>query len=200
MPVGWRDACVQLLGFAGASHLLYFLAAQHPGFESSGLAGGTGLSERLEAHGLGVALVLFALLPAICEELIFRGALFSMLERLAGDRLALVGSAALFGLVHLEPLHAGVAFALGLQLGMLRLVHGLPLAIAAHFAGNALAVAIHAAEVPGRLPPGAALLTLPIAIAAAGSAWASLVHRARSSHATASARRTTLQTPPQRDE
>ena len=199
-PTSWRDACVQLLGFAGTSHLLYFAVAQQPGFESSGLAGGPDLPGRLEAQGLGLALLLFALLPALLEELLFRGALFSMLERLGGARLALGGSAALFGLAHLDPLHAALAFALGLQLGMLRLVFGLSLAIAAHFAGNALAVATVAIDAPSHLPFYAAWITLPLALGASGSAWAALVQQRRSSHASVFASATALQTPPQRDE
>jgi len=191
---------VQLLGFAGTSHLLYFVATQQPGFDSSGLAGGPGPPAGLEAQELGLALVLFALLPAVLEELLFRGALFAMLDRIGGARLALIGSAALFGLAHLEPLYALIAFALGLQLGMLRLVFGLPLAIAAHFTGNALAVATSAMDVPSLLPAHAAWITLPVALAASGSAWAALVQRGRSSQTTESTSRTALQTPPQRDE
>lgn len=202
-PISWGAAFVQLAGFAGASHLVYLVATLHPGFESSGLASGTGVSEFFASHGLGPSLALYAVLPAVVEELLFRGALFAMLQRIGGAGLAILGSALLFGVAHLDPLHAAVGFALGLQLGALRLTFGLPLAIAAHFTGNALAIATSPLVAPGGaldLAPEAAWITLPLAMAAAGSAWATLVQRMRSTRAGAAACRTGLQTPPQSDE
>jgi len=59
------------------------------------------LNETLLLHGkpLWVLLLLIAVLPAICEETLFRGFLFAGLRR-AGPALAIVASSLLFGLAH----------------------------------------------------------------------------------------------------
>lgn len=66
---------------------------------------------------LVVLLLSAALLPAIAEELAFRGVVYRLL---GGTRAAVLGQAALFGLVHGSVYRLLPTFALGLALGALR--------------------------------------------------------------------------------
>lgn len=74
---------------------------------------------------LGSILAL-AVAPGCAEELAFRGALLGALRKVAGAGGAVVISAVLFGLIHLQPAGYRVPFALllGLALGVLRLRTG----------------------------------------------------------------------------
>ena len=51
-------------------------------------------------HDLPTALLLFAVVPAICEEIAFRGFILTGLERGHNARTAIVMSALLFGFMH----------------------------------------------------------------------------------------------------
>ncbi|MBZ0267695.1 CPBP family intramembrane metalloprotease, partial [bacterium] len=48
------------------------------------------------------AILLFAVSPGICEELVFRGAFLGLLRRVGSVRSAVLISAAFFGLIHLS--------------------------------------------------------------------------------------------------
>lgn len=80
-------------------------------------------SGALAAAGSMLAL---AVAPACAEELAFRGALLGALQKVTGPRGAVIASAVLFGLIHLQPAGYRVPFALilGLALGVLRLRTG----------------------------------------------------------------------------
>lgn len=67
-----------------------------------------------------LSLVVIAVLPSLCEELVFRGVLLSSLAGWAGSGLAVFLSAAAFGLVHFDPVRPLFVFVLGLALGSLR--------------------------------------------------------------------------------
>jgi sodium transport system permease protein len=62
-----------------------------------------GRARELERLGPAALLLLLALLPAVCEELLFRGFVLQGLRRAGGGGGALLGSACLFGLAHLDP-------------------------------------------------------------------------------------------------
>jgi len=108
------------------------------------------LSEQLLALLLGqpwwMSLVLIAVMPAICEELLFRGWLLSALAGPVGDRraggraaAAVVVQAACFAAFHLLPERMPQTFVLGLVLGMLTLAtRSLLPAVVGHFAHNAM--------------------------------------------------------------
>jgi membrane protease YdiL (CAAX protease family) len=64
------------------------------------------------------------LLPGIAEELLFRGALFGLLLRSGRPRLALVGQALAFAVVHVVSLRLPWTFLVGLLLGWVRLRTG----------------------------------------------------------------------------
>ncbi len=76
------------------------------------------------------------------EELLFRGYMLTRLRERWGPRVAVLTSAALFGLVHFDPWHSAFAFTVGLLLGWLSLRAGtVRSTIAAHVLNNLVGVA-----------------------------------------------------------
>ena len=109
------------------------------------------LGELLGKHGrlgLGTALVLVALLPAVAEEVTFRGVVLAGLRRSGSRWIAVVGSALVFGLFHINPYHVVAAFVVGLLLGWVALESGsiLP-GILIHLVNNGAQVLLD--RVPG---------------------------------------------------
>ena len=68
-----------------------------------------------------VSLVIIAVLPAVCEELVLRGALLPSLALRLGGLPAVVVTAVVFALIHGDLVRLLFTFALGLLLGLLRL-------------------------------------------------------------------------------
>jgi sodium transport system permease protein len=97
-----------------------------------------------QSPGLGVALGVFALLPAICEELAFRGFILSGLEHQRRTRSAILLSALMFGFLHvLLSLFQQLfnATLLGIVLGLLAVrSRSLLPGILFHCLNNALAI------------------------------------------------------------
>jgi len=93
-------------------------------------------------------LAVFALLPAICEELAFRGFILSGFSRNGRTGVAIVFSALLFGVMHMIPQQVFNAFLLGMVLGLIALRSGsiLP-GVLFHFVNNAMGVLAE------RIPP-----------------------------------------------
>lgn len=75
-----------------------------------------------------VSVLVIAVLPGVCEELVVRGVLLPSLARsLGGARgawLAILASALLFGAIHLDPYRLSFTVALGAVFGFLRLRTG----------------------------------------------------------------------------
>ena len=89
-----------------------------------------------------VMLGLVAVLPGICEECLFRGAIQGVLER-RGQWFAILLSAALFGLFHLDPWRMLPAAFLGCVFGWLTVkTQSILPAITAHFGNNATALSV----------------------------------------------------------
>jgi membrane protease YdiL (CAAX protease family) len=104
----------------------------------------------------------------IPEELFFRGYLMRRLAVSQGKTIALLTSALVFGLFHLDPLHAPIASVMGLLLGFVVLRTGsLYPAIVAHIANNGVAVLL--AEESAAIPEQHMWLQL-----AAGAAFCGL--------------------------
>jgi membrane protease YdiL (CAAX protease family) len=87
------------------------------------------LRPRTVGEGL-LSVFAIALMPALCEETLFRGVVLPSLAR-AGDAVGLLGSTVLFALIHVDAVGASpafyrvpFAFAVGLGLGTLRLRTG----------------------------------------------------------------------------
>jgi len=74
--------------------------------------------------GLGAALLLVAFLPAVAEEVAFRGVVLAGLRRSGSRWIAVVGSALVFGLFHINPYHVLAASVIGLLLGWVALESG----------------------------------------------------------------------------
>jgi membrane protease YdiL (CAAX protease family) len=134
------------------------------------------LDRLVERSSLVPALLAIAVLPALCEEMVFRGLVARAFARY-GLAVGVVGSAALFSSYHLLPIQMVATFPLGLALGVLALRSGsIVPGMIAHLLNNATVIAISRNEVPGlgdaiqRSPDGT--LVVAIAIAATGVALA----------------------------
>jgi membrane protease YdiL (CAAX protease family) len=123
-------------------------------------------------------LVAFALVPAFCEEILFRGFLQAGLARVLDRPMSVVAASAfVFAVFHLDPWRFTGVLGLGLFLAWLRLATGslLP-SMAAHAASNVLSIALKAGgrlddDAPGSLGSAsvaAALVIAAIATLAAG--------------------------------
>jgi uncharacterized protein len=123
---------------ASSSALLLFHALMRPDV--------TELAARLPVRELGgplPAAVVFSVLNALMEELIFRGVLYDALEAQRGWRTAVAATAVAFGWAHLNGYPPGVvggvlAGIYGVMLGLLRrLADGLAAPFAAHVVADA---------------------------------------------------------------
>lgn len=87
-----------------------------------------------------VMLLAGAVMPGVCEECLFRGAIQGILER-RGKWFAIIFAGVLFGLFHMEPIRIVCASLLGIFFGWLVARTGsiIP-AMLAHFANNATAI------------------------------------------------------------
>lgn len=96
----------------------------------------------------------FAVTPAICEEIAFRGFILSGFAKGGRLGIAVIASSLMFGIVHMIPQQAFNAAMLGLLLGLLA-VHSRSLfpAIAFHLCNNAIAT-FHAKNGFGIKPDG----------------------------------------------
>ncbi|MDG1893287.1 MAG: ABC transporter permease [Fuerstiella sp.] len=100
------------------------------------------ISALLQSSELSPWLIItvFAVTPAICEEIAFRGFILSGLARGGRLKIAVIVSSLMFGIIHMIPQQAFNAALLGLILGLLA-VHSRSLfpAIAFHLCNNAIA-------------------------------------------------------------
>ena len=100
------------------------------------------INELLQSSELSPWLIVtvFAVTPAICEEIAFRGFILSGLARGGRLKIAVVVSSLMFGIIHMIPQQAFTAALLGLVLGLLA-VHSRSLfpAMAFHLCNNAIA-------------------------------------------------------------
>lgn len=88
------------------------------------------------------SLLAIAVAPAVCEEVQTRGICLPSFQRVLGSAGAIVASAIVFGLMHLDLYRLPFAFAVGIALGMLRVRTGLLLpSMLAHATLNTLTFA-----------------------------------------------------------
>jgi membrane protease YdiL (CAAX protease family) len=117
------------------------------------LAGARGPALALAFLGIGLA-------PGVAEELLCRGLVQRGLEPLLGTARAVAVAALVFGVLHLDPLHAAGAACLGLYLGATAaLADSVRAPVLCHTVNNLLAVAAGAYLPPGALigPTGSAV-------------------------------------------
>jgi membrane protease YdiL (CAAX protease family) len=101
--------------------------------------------ERLIAGVRGTELLLpllaFALAPGVCEELLCRGWIQQGAVRRLGAARGIALAAVVFGVLHLDPVHALFACLLGLYLGIVCHIAGsVRAAVACHVANNLVAL------------------------------------------------------------
>ena len=125
-----------------------------------------GLHETLRPHralGWVFSIAAIAVAPAVCEEMLFRGLLTPVFQRAMGSTLAIVLSAALFGVIHVDGLRDGTsvyyrvpfAFVLGMLLAKLRIDTGSlwpPMIAHATLNATTFLVVIFVEEPTGALP------------------------------------------------
>jgi len=116
-------------------------------------------------------LAVFALLPAVCEEMLFRGFLQGGLTRLLErPAMGVIASALVFGLFHLDPWRFVGITVLGLFLGSLRCVTGsLVPAVVAHASNNVISISLAASGrlAEGRVPASAGTIVVALLLIAA---------------------------------
>jgi len=122
------------------------------------------LAELVDRPSLAAALVMFALVPAVCEELVFRGILARALGRPLRLAVAAGISAAVFSAYHLSIAQALPTLTLGFVLALIaiRADSALPTMLA-HALNNAMAIVMSRDELPAASDwlarhPAAALL------------------------------------------
>lgn len=106
------------------------------------------LERLVERPSLAAVVLAVALAPAVCEEVLFRGALLRGLASRIPPAVALVIASAMFSLYHWKPVQMLPTFTLGLVLGVLALRAGsiLP-SVIAHFLNNTMAIVVHRQEI-----------------------------------------------------
>lgn len=99
------------------------------------------IDSMLSINNVGIALLLVAVLPAIFEELLFRGVIFNSFNKKYGFVFAMVISSLIFGVYHMNWIQGIFAFVLGLVLAYSYYKSNsifVPMII--HFINNAFAV------------------------------------------------------------
>lgn len=195
IPAGWADlaarwrrafavgraaAPLTIAGAVGALTVGLFpswLAERLVDLMPEGWEGTLDMIPRLLADGSpgGRALLAFSIVigAPIFEELVFRGYLWSVFERVTSPIVAFVATTLLFALFHADPVHTVSLLPTAVFLGWLRLASGsIWPAVAAHFVNNGLGALIMLTadtSVEGSMPlwlalPGLAFTVLVCAI------------------------------------
>jgi sodium transport system permease protein len=108
------------------------------------------LLELIDRPSTAVVIVAVAIVPAICEEVLFRGVLLRGLATRFFAPFAIAIAAAVFSLYHLRVVQLVPTFMLGLVLGYLALRADSVLpGMVAHFINNACALVIARGDAPG---------------------------------------------------
>lgn len=114
-----------------------------------------------------IVVITVAIVPGICEELIFREVIQPATTYALGAVAGIVYTSALFAVVHLVPIQVGVAFSFGLLFGYLRYRTGSVYpAILAHVAANAMVAAY--GRTTSHLPEAVPATGIAVTMIAAG--------------------------------
>ncbi|MGZ8562057.1 MAG: CPBP family intramembrane glutamic endopeptidase [Candidatus Limnocylindria bacterium] len=141
----WRSMAIGLAlaipAWVGVSLLANLCATL---LEALGFPQETGIVSTVMERGDPTVLVLAIVLVApIAEEIFFRGVVYNAWEREYGTRVAVLGSAALFALIHGSLVQLLPIFILGIALALLyRSTRSLPATMAMHAGFNAITVVI----------------------------------------------------------
>jgi membrane protease YdiL (CAAX protease family) len=145
-PIGHptvRTVCAGLLivfGFGPLAELAGELAFRFLGRDINAERLVVAVARNASSGGLPLVLCAAALLPALVEELMFRGLVTRAFENRSHAEMVLVPSI-LFGIFHLEPTQVAGTIVLGVAFGLTRLYSGsLVPSIIAHAAYNAVVI------------------------------------------------------------
>lgn len=129
---------------AGAGSWLVAMRLAHPVVEATHAAPALrALSKELLTGDLAVVLLVRALVPAVCEELLHRGLLLGALAPRLGRVGAIAITTTVFAVLHLEPARMVSAALLGLIAGLLATwSRSLGPAIAVHAVNNGVALGL----------------------------------------------------------
>jgi membrane protease YdiL (CAAX protease family) len=141
-PGAWSARRTLLSGAAAAAAVMLGLAAVEwaTSVETADPATVELVQAINEHYGVGVSLLVLALLVPLVEEIIFRGVLLAAFTRYLGPRWANLAQATLFGIAHFHPVVTPWAFVIGLMAGgMTRRAGTLRPAVWMHVVVNAAA-------------------------------------------------------------
>jgi membrane protease YdiL (CAAX protease family) len=132
-------------------------------------------SELAGARGgtLAFALLSFALVPGISEEILCRGLVQRGLQPRCGPIPAILLASLFFGVLHLDPIHSAFAAILGLYLGAIAYLAGsVRASIGCHVANNTAAI-IGAAITPriGPMPTASLVIAAAFSLGVLGWIW-----------------------------
>jgi membrane protease YdiL (CAAX protease family) len=121
MPRAWHFVAAILIGLSAwvPAHEVNVLQQSLLGTPETVVQSAERLVEALKLLPPATALLILALLPAVCEELLFRGFLLGGLRSSTGKWPAIVASAAVFGVFHFFVFRFAVTAGLGVILAYL---------------------------------------------------------------------------------
>lgn len=103
----------------------------------------------VEVPSLWGVLLAVAVVPAICEEVVFRGVLLRAFAARLPPAAAVIGSAAIFAIYHVRPIQMLPTFTLGVVFAVIALRgRSIVPSVLAHFLNNALALIVARGELP----------------------------------------------------
>jgi membrane protease YdiL (CAAX protease family) len=142
-----RHLVAAVAGAIGLNHLLTFYGAWQERIWPAWEPFRTSTETLLRSEGaldFAAMVAAVAIVPALCEEILFRGFVQSgLVPRLGGPWRGVASTAVVFGLFHLDPWRFLLVVPLGIFLGWLRHVSGsLWPAILAHALNNALTASL----------------------------------------------------------
>ena len=141
--LGARDVALLAFGTLALSHALDSGLVWSGRYDESELSNFARSMQGARGVPLLVAALAVAGVAPLAEELLCRGLVQRSLAARIGPLPALVIAAAVFGLLHVEPIHAGLAMGLGLYLGVGGWLAGsVWVPIGCHVLNNAVALAM----------------------------------------------------------
>jgi len=119
-----------------------------------------------------ILLLVFSIVPSVCEEILFRGFLQTgLMNHLGTPARGIIVSALIFGLFHIDPWRFAGVFGLGVFLAWLRHVSGsLVPSMAAHALSNLISISLKALGGPEDTRAPAGVLGTLLAVAALAAA------------------------------
>ncbi|HEU0031537.1 MAG TPA: CPBP family intramembrane glutamic endopeptidase [Kofleriaceae bacterium] len=144
-PAGWYVVAALLVG-SSAWYVNLRIVELLP-FREHAISG---LQQVVDRPALPLVLLTVALAPAICEEVLFRGVLARGLATRFHPWVAILGSAVVFSLYHMQPLQMLPTLTLGIAFALIAYRSGSAIpTMFAHFLNNTLALLVARGELPG---------------------------------------------------